>query len=43
MIQLLEASPRIPRMAPPHVLNIAMKPFEEVENDKGLVVGVRSI
>ena len=36
MIQLLEASPCIQRMATPHVLNIAMEPFEEVENDKGL-------
>lgn len=37
MIQLLEASPRLQRMAPPHVLNIAVESFEEVENDKGLV------
>ena len=37
MIQLLEASPRIQRMAPPHVPYIAMESFEEVENDIGLV------
>lgn len=34
--QPLEASPYIQRMAPPHVLNIAVEPFEEVEDDKGL-------
>ena len=36
MIQLLETSPCIQRMVTPHVLDIAMEPFEEVENDKGL-------
>ena len=34
--QPLEASPCIQRMAPPHVLNIAMESFEEVGDDKGL-------
>ena len=37
MILLLEASPRLQRMASTHVLNIAVESFEEVENDKGLV------
>lgn len=36
MILLLETSPCIQRMVTPHVLDIAMEPFEEVENDKGL-------
>ena len=36
MAQPLEASPCIQRMAPPHVPNIAVEPFEEVEDDKGL-------
>lgn len=36
MIQLLEASPCLQRMAPPHVLNIAVESFEEVGDDKGL-------
>lgn len=34
--QSLEASPCLPRMAPPHVPNIAVESFEEVEDDKGL-------
>lgn len=34
----LEASPCLQRMAPPHVLNIAVESFEKVENDKGLVL-----
>lgn len=32
----LEASPCLQRMAPPHVPNIAVEPFEEVVDDKGL-------
>lgn len=36
MAQPLEASPCIQRMAPPHVPNIAVEPFEEVGDDKGL-------
>lgn len=36
MIQLLEASPRLQRMATSHVLNIAVEPFEEVGDDNGL-------
>lgn len=36
--QPLEASPCIQRMAPPHVPNIAVESFEEVENDNGLVL-----
>lgn len=34
--QPLETSTCIQRMAPPHVLNIAVEPFEEVGDDKGL-------
>lgn len=34
--QPLEASPCLQRMAPPHVLNIAVESFEEVGDDKGL-------
>lgn len=34
--QPLEASPCLQGMAPPHVHDIAVEPFEEVENDKGL-------
>ena len=34
--QPLEASPCLQRMATPHVLNIDVESFEEVENDKGL-------
>ena len=34
--QPLEASPCITRMASPHVPNIAVEPFEEVGDDKGL-------
>ena len=34
--QPLETSTCIQRMAPPHVLNIAVESFEEMENDKGL-------
>lgn len=34
--QPLEASTCIQRMAPPHVINIAIEPFEEVGDDKGL-------
>ena len=34
--QPLGASPCLQRMATPHVLNIAVESFEEVENDKGL-------
>ena len=36
MAQPLEASPCIQRMAPPHVHDIAVEPFEEVGDDKGL-------
>ena len=36
MAQPLEASPCISRMASPHVPDIAMEPFEEVGDDKGL-------
>ena len=36
MAQPLEASPCIQRMTPPHVPNIAVEPFEEVGDDKGL-------
>ena len=32
----LEASPCLQRMATSHVLNIAVEPFEEVGDDKGL-------
>lgn len=32
----LEASPCIQRMAPPHVHDITVEPFEEVGDDKGL-------
>ena len=34
--QPLETSTCIQRMAPPHVLNIAVEPFEEGGDDKGL-------
>ena len=34
--QPLEASPCLQRMAPPHVYDIAVEPFEEVGDDKGL-------
>lgn len=36
MAQPLEASPCIQRMAPPHVHDITVEPFEEVGDDKGL-------
>ena len=36
--QPLEASPCIQRMASPHVPNIAVESFEEVGDDKGLVL-----
>ena len=36
--QPLEASSCIQRMASTHVLNIAVESFEEVENDKGLIL-----
>ena len=36
--QPLEASPCLQRMAPPHVPNIDVKSFVEVENDKGLIL-----
>ena len=36
MAQPLEVSPCIQRMAPPNVPNIAVEPFEEVGDDKGL-------
>ena len=36
MVQPLEASPCLQRMAPPHVHNIAVELFEEVGDDKGL-------
>ena len=34
--QPLETFPCLQRMAPPHVPNIAVEPFEEVGDDKGL-------
>ena len=36
--QPLEASPCIQRMAPPHVYDITVEPFEEVGDDKGLIL-----
>ena len=36
--QPLEVSPCIQGMAPPHVPNIAVKLFEEVGDDKGLIL-----
>ena len=36
MVQPLEAYPCLQRMATPHVPNIAVEPFEEVGDDKGL-------
>lgn len=36
MAQPLEASPCIQRMAPTHVYDITVEPFEEVGDDKGL-------
>lgn len=36
--QPLEASPCLQRMISPHVLNIAVEPFEEVGDDKGLIL-----
>lgn len=38
VVQPLEASPCIQRMATPHVLNIAVESFEEVGDDKGLIL-----
>ena len=40
--QPLEASPCIQRMAPPHVPNIAVEPFEEVGDDKEIEAKVFS-
>lgn len=34
----LEASPCIQRMTPPHVHDITVEPFEEVGDDKGLIL-----
>ena len=36
MVQPLEAYPCLQRMATPHVPNIAVEPFEEEGDDKGL-------
>ena len=38
VVQPLETSPCLQRMATPHVLNIIMESFEEVGDDKGLIL-----